>query len=138
MTDKIFEKATRQALRFESTVGNRGLMTVEDLWNLCLDSQSKPSLNSVAKACNMDLKTADEENFVSTAKSSNNAVAQLKMDIVKHIINVRLAENAASKKALDNKAEAARIKAILAQRQENALMTASEEELTRRLAELSE
>ena len=56
----LFERATRQKLRFETTSGN---ISVEDVWSLPLSS-GKLNLNDLAKALNKEIKTFDEEDFI--------------------------------------------------------------------------
>ena len=84
----LFVLSTRAKYRFATSVGS---VTVEDLWDLPLSSQNKVSLNSVAISLSRKLKEADEENFVSTAKKDVETAN--KLEIVKHIISVRMAEN---------------------------------------------
>lgn len=128
----MFEKATRMRLRFES---NAGLLSVEDLWTLDLTSKTnKPNLDDIARRCHKELKTADTISFVEEV-SGNDAVAQLKFDIVKHIIAVRLEERKAEASAKENRERKQKLMSILAQKQEQALHNLSEEELKKLIAE---
>ena len=83
----MFEKAARLKLRFDTPRGN---LTVEDLWDIPLTGQ-QISLDNVAKAVNKGLKASEEESFVAKP-SSKDRVLSLKLDILKHVIRVRLAE----------------------------------------------
>lgn len=128
----LFEKATRLSLRFAST---KGLISVEDLWVLPLTSAKNSSLDSLAKDINAQLKASGEESFVEV-KTSKDCVLQLKLDILKHIIKVRLEENKASHDAVERKAKKAKIMSLLADKQDSALANKSEEELQKMLADL--
>lgn len=122
----MFEKATRQKLRFESV---KGFMSVEDLWDLPLESSSgKANLNDVARAVHRDLKAEDQISFVS-AQPKTDEIAQLKMDIVKHIIQVKLAEADAAKQLRDAKEKKQKIMEIMSRKQDAALESASFDDL---------
>jgi hypothetical protein len=133
----MFEKASRLKLRFESP---KGLLSVEDLWDLPLTStRNGANLNDLAKAMNRELKASAEEDFVNqtaTADSIIRTLLQLRFDIVKHIINVRLAENAAAKAKADAKEKKDRILAIIERKQNEKLEGASLEDLQKMVAEL--
>lgn len=83
----MFEKASRMKLRFNS---GKGLITVEDLWNLPLMSTGA-NLDTIARILARKLKDREIDSFVAPACSGYSAT-RFKLDIVKHIINVRLAE----------------------------------------------
>lgn len=127
----IFEKASRIGLTFEST---KGLLSTEDLWNLPLDSLTKTSLNSVAKAANKKLKST-EESFVNPVSKADD-ISQLQLDIVKHIIAVRIDENATKKLSAENAAKRERIREIIAQKQDADLLNKDEAELKKLLDEI--
>ncbi len=130
----MFEYATRNALRFSSEKGQASL-TVEDLWNLPLKSERGVSLDSVAQATHKQMNEAKTVSFVDEVPTVSKEL-NIRMDIVKHIIAVRKAENAA-KEDQKQKAETRRkLLEIKAQRQEQALANVSNEELDRMLAEL--
>lgn len=92
--ENIFERATRQAYRFQSA---NGLLTTEDLWSLPLQSKSgRANLDDVARTVSNELNEKQSESFVPTA-SSTPLVNELtnKLEIVKHIIQRKVDENAA-------------------------------------------
>lgn len=119
----MFDKATRSKLRFEST---RGLLSVEELWDLPL--RGKISLDSLAKSVSRKIKAADGESFVD-ARSTTDATEELRLDILKHIIGVKLAEESASREAAEKREKNARIRAMLAQKEEEKLAGLSVDEL---------
>lgn len=130
----MFEKATRQQLRFNS---KKGLLSVEDLWTLPLktNSSNQVDLDEVAKTVHQELKSSEEVSFVAPVTASN-TTAQLKMDIVKHIIAVKLAEKEVAEKAREAKEKKQKIMSIIAQKQDEALVNSSVEDLQKMLESL--
>jgi hypothetical protein len=130
----MFEKAARLKLRFTSPQGG---LTVEDLWDLPLTSirTNQANLNSVAKAISRQLKAEGEEDFVNP-KSNTDTVLQVQLDIVKHIIQVRQAENEAARVQADRREKKERIMEIIARKQDQELEGKSLEDLTAMVAEL--
>lgn len=126
----MFEKATRLKLRFNS---KKGLLSTEDLWSLPLRGVgTNVDLDEVAKAVHQELKDSEEVSFVAPVSASN-TTAQLKMDIVKHIIAVKLAEKEVAEKAREVKEKKQKIMSIIAQKQDESLMSASVEDLQKML-----
>jgi hypothetical protein len=124
----IFEKASRQKLRFASP---RGQLSVEDLWDLPLTGKSA-NLDDIARDLHKRLQDSPNISFVSKASAADETL-KLAFDVVKHVIEVRLAENAAAAVARENAAKKQRILEILNQRQDDALRNASEDELRKML-----
>ncbi len=122
----IFETATRNAYRFPS---NRGQLTTEDLWSLPLTSKTRFDLDNVAKAVNEALQAASTTSFVSTEADPRKGELENQLEIVKHIIAVRLEENAALRNEAARKAEKAKLLDILATRQDDALHGLTQDEL---------
>lgn len=129
----LFELAARKGFRFESS---KGQLTVEDLFQLPLDSEKSASLNQVAKTIARQLKQAEEESFVAVKTSTNTELEQ-KLELVKHVISVRLEENAAARKAVEAKQQREKIAALLAQKQDQELAGKSVEELQAMLEQLN-
>jgi hypothetical protein len=129
----LFELATRNAYRFEST---KGLLTVEDLWQLPLSSRGA-SLDDVAKTVYAQIKAAEEVSFVAKQTTANTTLNN-KLEIVKHIIGVKMAEAEAAKIKADKAAERAKLTEILARKQEQSLENSTEEELLAKLAAIDE
>lgn len=130
----IFETATRNAYRFPSI---KGALTAEDLWSLPLTSKAGFDLDSVAKAVNDDLQKASTTSFVSTETDPRKGTLETQLEIVKHIIAVRLEENAAARNESARRAEKARLLEILAAKEDDALSGLSEEELRERINALA-
>ena len=122
----IFEQASRLNLRF--TVGN-GTIVTDDLWDIPLTNQRNAwSLDSTAKSLHKELKEMDEVSFVETVRKGDTTL-QLKFDIVKHIIDVRLAENAAAATERATAERKQKLLEVLARKQDASLEASSEEEI---------
>lgn len=122
----MFEKASRQKIRFDSP---KGMLTVEDLWDLPLSSGvGRANLDDIARALHKQTKSGDDVSFVVKERKSDETV-QLKFDIVKHIIDVRLAENEANAKAQTLKEKKQYILGLIAQKELEADSAKSIEEL---------
>lgn len=127
----MFESASRLKFRFTTP---QGLVGPEDLWDIPLTSRSgRANLDDIARDLHKQLKSGDDVSFVDKAKKSDE-VTQAKFDLVKHVIDVRLAENEAALKVSENAARKQRILALIAEKQDKALSEKSEAEL-RALAE---
>jgi membrane-associated HD superfamily phosphohydrolase len=124
VTANIFEQASRQALRFDTRVGK---LSVEDLWQLPLTSANKANLDEIAIELNRQIKTTAEESFVKQSKKDE--VLQLRFDIVKHIIETRVAENEAKTEAKKRESQLGKIDDIIAKKKDAALENLSLEEL---------
>ena len=128
----MFEKAARLALRFTTP---KGSLTVEDLWDLPLTSASGASLDNIAKGLNRQIKEATTESFVVKTSKADEEL-QLKFDIVKHIIEVRLAENEVAKNAAAKKVQKAKLLEVLSRKQDAALEQKTPEEIEQMIAAL--
>lgn len=128
-----FETASRLKLRFPSIKGD---LTAEQLWDLPLQSKSGFDLDSVARAVNSQLKAVTEESFVATSTSPAKALHELQLDIVKHVIGVRLAENEAARLKAARAEELKKLTDILADKQDEALKGMTPEQIKARIAEL--
>lgn len=123
----MFEKATRQKIRYATA---RGELSVEDLWDLPMTGRGV-SLDSIARSLHRDIQDS-EVSFVTP--SNLNTVAMLKLDLVKHIIGVRMEEIAHKEKMAADAAHRERVQQVIRQKKESALMDMSIEELEKLLA----
>ena len=96
--------------------------------------RSRITLNDIAKELNREIKKDGEEDFV--FPTPTNTELSLKFEIVKHVIEVRLAERDASIARAEKQAQKERIKELLAKKQDEALAGKSEEELKKMLDDL--
>lgn len=122
----MFEKASRMKLRFPTV---RGLLSVEDVWEMPLTNDREAfSLDHLAIMLDKKLKESDVTSFV-TKKSGPDEVTQLQFDIVKHIIDVRVAESEAAFKAREIKENNQKILQLIAEKSNEELRGKSIEEL---------
>ena len=126
--EKMFEYATRNKVRFPF----KGLISVEDLWDLTLTN-----LDSIYKTLNKQVKQSEEESLLNT-KTTVDKELDVQIAIVKHIVAVKLAEQEAREKASAKKAQKQKIMAIIASKQDEALQNSSVEDLQRMLDELGD
>ncbi|UKS71367.1 hypothetical protein VIK251_00017 [Klebsiella phage vB_KpnM_VIK251] len=126
----LFELATRQKLRFASP---KGLLTTEDLWDLPMTGNT--SLDTVSKLANRDVKVSAEESFVVDATPVND-IAVLKLDVLKHIIAVRKAEQAARMAAQEKADRRRKLLDLLAEKDNEKDAAMSREEILKELESL--
>lgn len=135
MSINIFEYAARNKIRFASP---RGELTVEQLWEVPLRSTDDFNLNIVAKAANETVKQANEENFVETKRTTKHVRAEIALDLVKYVIETKLADEAAAIRKVENKQRKEKLLAVLAEKQAGKLSEMSERELKKQIAELED
>lgn len=123
----MFEKSIRGKYRFK-VPGIGGVLMVEDLYDLPLQSTKGANLDDLAKALNKQVKESGEESFVDE-KSTANTQLGIMLDIVIHIIKVKQAENLASRTAIENKQLKSRIIAKIAEKKDKVLDEKSLDEL---------
>ena len=133
MKTNLFEYATRNKLRFPSP---RGEITLEQLWDVPLRSRDDFNLDTIAKAANKAWKEVSEESFVETEKTPAHTKREMTLEVVKYVIETKLAEEAAEKKRAENKLEKEKLLKILAEKQDGKLSELSEKELQKRIAAL--
>ena len=131
----LFEIASRKAFRFDST---RGPLATEDLWQLPLLSKTNFDLNTVATGVNAALKAVAEESFVATRTNPGRVDLETKLEIVKHIIAVRIAENEAKTNAALVAEKRAKLVAILGDKQDEALKSKTAAEIQAEIDALGE
>ena len=121
----IFEQITRKALTFETTKGH---VQVQALWQMTLTSAtSKYTLDEVSKTLLAKMKSSGQESLLSELQTDTDD--QLRLDVLKHIINVKLAEKEAKENAEITKSHNRKIDELIAQKKDEALAGKSIEEL---------
>ena len=120
----MFKEASRLKLRFSTPIG---LLSTEDLWDLPLESKTKVNLDSIAILLNREIKDTKEESFIS--KSKVNPVTELKLEIVKAIIEIKLKEADEKLKAKVKAEQRNKIDAIISKKEDESLESLSLEEL---------
>lgn len=120
----LFEEAVRFKFRFPY----KGLISVEDLWDLPLKA-----LDEVFKTLNAEAKKSQEESLLAT-KDQAAAVLEDKIEIVKYIVRVKQEAAVAAKNAAEAKAQKQKILEIISRKEDAKLEGMSLEDL-RKLAE---
>ena len=127
MEKNLFEIATRNRYRFNY----KGVMTVEDLWSLRVED-----LDAIFKALNRQKKTADEDSLLATKSAEDTELAN-KIELVKYIVSVKLAEAADRVSAAEKKVQRDKILEIVAKKKDKALEDMGIEDLMKKLEELN-
>lgn len=127
MEKNLFEIATRNRYRFNY----KGVMTVEDLWNLRVED-----LDAIFKTLNRQKKTADEDSLLATKTAADTELSN-KIELVKYIVSVKLAEAADRESAAEKKAQRDKILEIVAKKKDKALEDMGIDELMKKLEELN-
>ncbi len=123
----LFEKAVFNHWRFSS---GKGDLTIEDVVTLPLEHSRSASLEQVAQILYKDIK----ENSISFVhKTQANTETNEKLELVKYIIDKRLAEAAAK---ADEAYKAKRIKELEALKQQKQIETATVEDIEKELKAL--
>lgn len=122
----LFETATRGKYRFPY----KGLVSVEDLWDISLEG-----LDSIYKTLNTELKKVNEDSLLEPKTTGSEKLSNM-IEIVKHIVGVKIAERDARLNDLVRKEQKQKIlEAIDAKKNEN-LRNASLEDLQKMLDDL--
>lgn len=126
MSENLFEVAVRNKFRFPF----KGMVSVEDLWDM-----SVRDLDSVFKSLNSELKQVKEESLLD-AKTKQDQELDMRIEIVKYVVKVKLEEKAAEAKVKENKEKKQKILELLAEKQDASLRNMSAEDLQKMLDEL--
>lgn len=123
--EKKFEFASRNKLRFNY----RGVITVEDLWDLGVRE-----LDHIYKGLMSEKKETETESLIE--KQTENTILETKIELVKYVFNTKVEEAEAMAKKAENAAKKQKILAILARKQDAELENKSTEELEKLIEEL--
>jgi len=126
MTDNIFEQATRLKVRFEY----KGLIGVDDLWDLPLEA-----LDSIYKKLMSSSKSLREEGLLNT-RNSEDKLYDLKLSVVKSIFEVKQEEEGKRKLLAENRRKKEYLKTILEQKQNESLLAMPMENIQKLIDEL--
>jgi len=122
----IFEVANSKKFRFNF----KGLISTEDLFDL-----SVKDLDSIFKTLNSQLKQTREESLLEV-KSTEDQILDIKINIVKHIFNLKQEEETKRIKAKENKEKKQKLMEILANKEDQDLLNKSKEDIQKMLNEL--
>lgn len=127
----IFERASKQKLRFQTA---RGMLSVEDLWDLSVEQ-----LDAIFKPLNKSAKEQDEESLLDTTKASKEkTMLNLQIDIIKHIVEVKLTAQAATRARAEKREKRNKLLSLMAEKQDAELAGKSIEDLQKELDALDE
>lgn len=131
----IFERAARAKLRFPSAVGD---LTTEQLFDLPLQAKGgRPDLDTVARDAYLELKEIGEISFVAdTQADPKKANAELRLELVKHVIQSKKDAAAAATKTAENRQRKAKLLAALASKEESEFQSMSKEDIEKEIAAL--
>lgn len=115
----IFEKAVRIKLRVES---NRGLLTVEDLWDLKIEE-----LDGLYRKFKKEARDAEEESLINPVNVDERLT--LKIEVLKHIVTVKLEEREAASKRAETNRKKAELLELIKSKENSAMAEKSLDEL---------
>lgn len=119
----MYKQASKQKLRIES---GKGLLTVEQLWDLSLTDLDKLAVSLERK------KNSGSKTFLDV-KTEEDKTATLKFAIVLDILQTKVEEDAAARKQIEDKEHNQKILGILAKKKDDSLEKMSTEELEAQL-----
>ncbi len=119
----MFEKATKMKLRF----AYKGSSSVEDLWNLRVEE-----LDAIYQELRAEQRAAASESLLK--QSGVDKVLSLRINIVKHIVEVKLEAKDRLERRAESRAKRQRIAALVAEKQDEALKGKSLDELKELMA----
>ena len=128
LKEKMLEVAIRNKFRFNF----RGLISVEDLWDL-----SVQNLDLIFKELNSQIKQVKEESLLG-AKTQQDKELDIKIDIIKHIVSTKLEETENRAKSKEIKEQKQKVMEIISAKKDASLENKSVEELEKMLNELED
>jgi hypothetical protein len=123
--DKLFELAARKKFRFFF----HGLISVEDLWDL-----QPEDLDSIYRMLSAERKAATEDSLLHQAKENKELIA--KIEIVKHIVAVKLDEARKKREAKERREKKEKLLEILAQKENENLLSQDAETIRQMVQDL--
>ena len=122
----IFEKASRQKLRFDY----RGPCSVEDLWDIPLSA-----LNNMFQSLNLLART-ESESLLIPEKNSEGEDLTLQIEIIRHVVATRLQERDEAESEKTRADRKQQLLGILAEKQDDSLREMPVEDLKKLIGEL--
>lgn len=131
--DTLFVAASRKKFRFAT---QRGEITVEQLWEIPL--KGVVSIDSIAIALNDAIQKSTTKSFVSQTVTAADRELEEKLELVKYVISVRLAEQAEAAIREEKASKRRLLREAIAAQETAELTGGSVEDLKKRLAELDD
>ena len=122
----IFEYAVKNKVRFNY----KGTIDSADLWDLDVTE-----LDSIYKELSKIKKSMSEDSLLG-AKSADSTLVNIQIELIRHVVESKLAEKEARLLRAEKKEKKEKIMAILASKQDSALEKKSEATLKKMLEEL--
>lgn len=121
------KRASKQKLRFP---GSKGPLSTEDLWELNLES-----LDTLAISIDKQLESTGTESFIGK-RNTTNTLLELQLEILKHVIEFKLAEKDVKAKRAEKSIKIAKLKDALMEDENKELVSMSKEDKLKMLADL--
>jgi hypothetical protein len=122
----MFEVAVRSKMRFPF----KGVVSAEDLWDLSVEN-----LDLVFKQLNSHVKQASEESLLNK-KTTEDEITDVKIEIIKYIVGVKMAEEEARKQSKFKREQKQKILSIISDKQDADLQNKTVDELNAMLSNL--
>lgn len=123
--NNILETAIREKYRFPTNT--IGAISTEQLYDLPLESVTKASLDKVAINIHEEIEKLGKKSFVN--KNKKDQTLENKMNIVKHIIELKIDEAKTERKAKENANRKEVLMDVIAEKQTDALKERSIKDL---------
>ena len=128
MSNTMFEKALRAKVRFNTS---QGMIATEDLWELNLNL-----LDDLAVSLYKETRDRDGASFIKKTGVDENAYLDLKFELVKYVIETRLADIETAKMATERKNQKDAIMAVILDKQNEELRGRTVDDLKKMLDDL--
>ncbi len=129
----MFERGIRKKVRFTS---GKGLATIEDLYDLPLTGNGA-NLDLMEQALRKEVDSEQTVSYVQK-EAKTNTDAQLKLDIVRHVIDVKVAEAGRASKLALIREERQKLMGIIAEKQDEKLRGTDLDKLMEKLHKLED
>jgi len=123
---KKFESATREKIRFEY----KGLLSVEDVWDLSLEE-----LDEIYKKLTKQKRELNEDSLIEKPTIENTELTT-KIEIIKYIVETKINEQEENKNRIEKKEKKQKLLEILESKQNEELKEKTPEELKEMINEL--
>lgn len=123
----MFERAAKKKLRFEYN----GMISAEDLWELGLEQ-----LDGIYKGLSAKKRETSEDSLLEAKSTKENSDLNLRIEIIRHIVEAKLDEKNARETAAKRKAHKEKIMEIMAKKQDAELEEKSLADLQKELDQL--
>ena len=125
-TTRLFENATRRKYRYPY----KGRISTEDLWDL-----NTKGLDEIYKTLNKELKESQEDSLLCAQSNENEELVE-KIEIIKYIVSVKIAEQRAKASEIERAETRRKLLELKAERENEKIRELSDEELDKMIEEL--